>query len=86
MNEGRLSVNFQTDGDLLYSPSALWTISHFRLPMLVVMVNNHSYYNDEKHQHEMAVKRGRPIENKVIGIRIEDPYVDFSKLASAYDL
>ena len=85
-NRGRLSINFQTDGDILYSSSALWTISHIRLPMLIVMVNNHSYYNDEKHQLEMAIKRERPVSNKNIGIRIEDPFVDFSHLAAAFGI
>ena len=85
-NRGRFSINFETDGDLLYSPSGLWTIAHFRIPMLIVMANNHSYFNDERHQHEMAVRRGRPVKNKNIGIRIEDPYVNFSEMASAYGL
>jgi acetolactate synthase-1/2/3 large subunit len=32
----------------------------------------------------MAVLRGRPVENKVIGIRIEDPAVDFAANARSY--
>jgi thiamine pyrophosphate-dependent acetolactate synthase large subunit-like protein len=44
---GKLCVNLQADGDLLYTPSALWTAAHHRLPMLVIMFNNRTYYNSE---------------------------------------
>ena len=32
----------------------------------------------------MAVLRGRPVENKTIGIRIDDPAVDFATNARSY--
>jgi thiamine pyrophosphate-dependent acetolactate synthase large subunit-like protein len=32
----------------------------------------------------MALLRGRPVENKVIGIRIEEPAVDFAANARSY--
>ena len=37
---GRLSVNIQGDGDLLYAPGVLWTAAHHRIPLLTVMHNN----------------------------------------------
>jgi len=40
---GRIVVDLQPDGDLLYCSSALYTAAHERLPLLVVMLNNHSY-------------------------------------------
>ena len=43
----RICVNLQSDGDLLYTLSGLWTASHLRVPLLIVMTNNRSYYNDE---------------------------------------
>jgi acetolactate synthase-1/2/3 large subunit len=38
-----------------------------------VVLNNRSYYNAEEHQERTARWRQRPIENKGIGISIEDP-------------
>jgi acetolactate synthase-1/2/3 large subunit len=78
---GKLCVDLQADGDLLYTPSALWTAAHHRIPLLVVVCNNRTYHNDEVHQELVARARGRPVENKVIGIRIDDPPVDFAGLA-----
>ena len=80
---GRLCVDLQPDGDLLYTPQALWTAAHHRIPLLVVVCSNRSYYNDEVHQELMAQARGRPVENKVIGIRLEEPAVDFAGMARA---
>ena len=37
---GRLSVNIQGDGDLLYAPGVLWTAAHHQIPLLTVMHNN----------------------------------------------
>jgi thiamine pyrophosphate-dependent acetolactate synthase large subunit-like protein len=54
--------------------------------MLIVMFNNRAYYNDEEHQERMARHRGRPVERKGIGIRIEDPPVDFAGLARSFGL
>ncbi|MBI2849749.1 MAG: thiamine pyrophosphate-binding protein [Chloroflexi bacterium] len=82
--KNRLCIDFQSDGDLMYSPSALWTAAHHKIPLLVVMNNNHSYYNSEAHQHAMAVARGRPVENQGIGTRIEDPYVDYAAVARSF--
>ena len=83
---GRFAINIQPDGDLLYTPSGLWTAAHHRVPMLIVMFNNRSYYNDEEHQAAMARHRGRPVERKGIGIHIQDPDVDFAGLARSFGL
>jgi thiamine pyrophosphate-dependent acetolactate synthase large subunit-like protein len=81
---GRLCIDIQPDGDLLYTPSALWTLAHHRVPLLIVMFNNRSYYNDEDHQILMAKDRGRPVENAGIGLQIVDPVVDFAGLARSF--
>src|SRR5262249_28589527 len=44
---GKLCVNLQADGDLLYVVSGLYTAAHHRLPLLTVMFNNRTYGNDE---------------------------------------
>jgi len=61
----------------------LWTLAHHRVPLLIVMFNNRSYYNDEDHQILMAKDRGRAVENAGIGLQIVDPAVDFAGLARA---
>ncbi len=83
---GRICVDLQADGDLLYTLSGLWTASHLRIPLLIVMTNNYSYYNDEEHAEHLAVRRHRPVENKTIGFRIEPPRVDFAKVAQGFDI
>lgn len=81
---GRLVVNLQSEGDFLYTPGALYTAAAHRLPVLVVLVNNRSYYNDEEHQEEVARARGRPVENKGVGTRLDNPDVDYRRLAESF--
>ncbi len=83
-NTGKICVDFQPDGDLLFTLSGLWTASHYSLPLLIVVFSNRSYYNDEEHQERMAQLRGRPVENKIYGIRIEEPAVDFATTARSF--
>jgi thiamine pyrophosphate-dependent acetolactate synthase large subunit-like protein len=81
---GKVCVNLQSDGDSLYVISALYTAAHHRLPLLTVMFNNRTYGNDEEHQEAVAKTRARPVENKVIGIRIDDPAPDFATIARGF--
>ncbi len=78
---GKLVVNVQPDGDLMFDPGALWVAAHSRLPMLIVMLNNRSYYNDWDHQIRIARRRGRPEENAWVGQDINDPAPDFATMA-----
>jgi thiamine pyrophosphate-dependent acetolactate synthase large subunit-like protein len=80
---GRLCVSIIGDGDYLMTSNALWTAAKYEIPLLVVVLNNRSYYNDEEHQERMARARQRPVENKGIGIRIEDPAPDLAAIARA---
>jgi benzoylformate decarboxylase/acetolactate synthase-1/2/3 large subunit len=81
---GRLVVDLQPDGDLLFDAAALWVASAHRLPMLVVMYNNRAYYNDWEHQIRMAKARGSDPERAHIGVSIEDPAPDFAQLARSF--
>jgi thiamine pyrophosphate-dependent acetolactate synthase large subunit-like protein len=81
---GKFCVDLQPDGDLLFTVSGLWTAVHHKIPLLIIVCSNRSYYNDEEHQERVAEARGRPVENKTIGIRIEDPNVDFGAMARTY--
>lgn len=78
---GRTVVAILGDGDTLMAPSALWTAAHHKMPLLVVVANNQSYFNDEEHQDRVARVRRRPPENRWIGQRMAEPAVDFAGLA-----
>jgi thiamine pyrophosphate-dependent acetolactate synthase large subunit-like protein len=85
-NQGRIPVAVLGDGDTMMGLSALWTASHYRIPLLLVVCNNQSFFNDEVHQEKVARTRGRLVENKAIGQAITDPEIDFAKLAQAQGL
>jgi len=80
---GRLPIAICGDGDFLMGVTALWTAVHYRIPLLVVVANNRSFFNDEVHQERMARMRNRPVENKWIGQHIGDPDIDLAQLARA---
>jgi thiamine pyrophosphate-dependent acetolactate synthase large subunit-like protein len=80
---GRMPVAICGDGDFMMGCTALWTAVHYRIPLLIVVANNRSFYNDEVHQERMAIARNRPVENKWIGQRITDPDIDMTQIARA---
>lgn len=81
--QGRLVVGVLGDGDYLMGCNALWTATHMDLPLLVVIADNRSYYNDEMHQERVAVMRERPVRNRWIGQRLDDPPVDLIAMGRA---
>ena len=83
---GRLPLAILGDGDLLMGSQALWTAAAERLPALFIVNNNRSFYNDVEHQERVAKHRGRPVENRNIGMAISDPQVDLCALARSYGL
>ena len=82
--DGKLIVNIQPDGDLLFDPGALWTAANLKLPMLAVMYNNRAYYNDWEHQLRVAEKRGTDKAKANIGMDLSDPAPDFAMLAKSF--
>ncbi|MDQ4057612.1 MAG: thiamine pyrophosphate-binding protein [Actinomycetota bacterium] len=80
-DSGRLVVDLQPDGDLMFDLGALWVAAHYEIPMLVVMFNNRAYYNDWEHQERIARQRGTPIERAHIGMQIDHPAPDFAAVA-----
>lgn len=77
----RLPVSILGDGDYLMGLTAIWTAVHYQIPMLALIANNHTYYNDELHQERVAVARSRPVENKWIGQQMVGPELDLATLA-----
>jgi thiamine pyrophosphate-dependent acetolactate synthase large subunit-like protein len=80
---GRLPVAVCGDGDFLMGVTALWTAAHYRIPLLIVVANNRSFFNDELHQERMARMRNRPVENRWVGQRISEPDIDLAAMARA---
>jgi thiamine pyrophosphate-dependent acetolactate synthase large subunit-like protein len=80
---GRLPIAICGDGDFLMGVTAVWTAVHYKIPLLFVIANNRSFYNDELHQERMARARNRPVENKWIGQRMSDPDVDIAAMGRA---
>jgi thiamine pyrophosphate-dependent acetolactate synthase large subunit-like protein len=79
----RIAVAVLGDGDYLMGVNGLWTAAHYELGALIVVANNRSFFNDEIHQHRVAVRRERPVENAWIGQRIDDPEPSLVQLAVA---
>jgi acetolactate synthase-1/2/3 large subunit len=79
----RLCVSVLGDGDFLMTSNALWTAARYNIPLLIIVFNNRSYYNDEEHQERIALRRERPVENKGIGVQIKDPAPDLAAMARA---
>jgi thiamine pyrophosphate-dependent acetolactate synthase large subunit-like protein len=78
---GRIPLANLGDGDFIQGGTALWTAAHYQIPVLFVISNNQSNFNDEVHQENVAKDRHRPVENNWIGMRIEDPPVDIAAFA-----
>jgi acetolactate synthase-1/2/3 large subunit len=78
---GRLSVTIQGDGDFMYAPGVWWTAAHHKIPLLAVMHNNRSYHQEVMHLQRMANRHGRGITRAHIGTTIDNPNIDYAKIA-----
>jgi len=84
-DHGRIAVNFQNDGDLMYVPGILWTAAHHRIPLLSVMHNNRAYHQEVMHLQRMAARRRRGVDGDAarIGNVLDDPPIDFAALGKS---
>ena len=82
-SKGILTLNFQPDGDLMYSPGVLWTAAYHKIPILFIMHNNRAYHQEVMHIQRMAAVHKRRPDTAWIGTVIRDPNIDFAKLAQA---
>ena len=83
LGSDRLPIAILGDGDYLMGVTALWTAVHYEIPLLIIIANNRVYGNCVRHQERTANMRSRPIENKRIGLRIDNPVVDLVAMAHA---
>ena len=73
-------VSLAGDGAALYSPQALWTAAHERLPVTFVVMNNREYNilkNFMRSRTDYAAART----NRFIAMDLADPAIDFLSLA-----
>ena len=82
-DKGIITAVVQPDGDLMYAPGVLWTAAHHRIPLLSVMHNNRAYHQEVMHLQKMAGLHNRRMDTARIGTTIEDPNIDYAKLAQA---
>ena len=82
-NSDRIPVALIGDGDFLMGNTAVWTAVRYGIPLLLIVCNNHSFFNDELHQERVAKERHRPTDNKWIGQRMSDPEIDIAQMARA---
>jgi len=80
---GRLSVAIQTDGDLMCANGVLWTAAHHRIPLLTLMHNNRAYHQEVMGLQILANERNRGIDRVHIGTKIDQPNIDYAKLAQS---
>ena len=83
-DRGRFTVTFQPDGDLMYAPGVLWTAAHHKIPLLMVMHNNRAYHQEVMHLQRMAALHDRRPDQAGIGNAIDNPNIDYAKLAQAH--
>jgi len=82
-DKGIVTAVIQPDGDLMYAPGILWTAAHHKIPILMLMHNNRAYHQEVMHLQKMAGLHNRRMDTARIGTAIEDPNIDYAKLASA---
>jgi thiamine pyrophosphate-dependent acetolactate synthase large subunit-like protein len=70
----------------MYAPAVLWTAAHHRIPLLTIMHNNRAYHQEVMQVQIMANQHNRGVERAHIGTRIDDPNVDYAKLAQGFGL
>jgi thiamine pyrophosphate-dependent acetolactate synthase large subunit-like protein len=82
----RIVINIQGDGDFNYTPGAVWTAAHHKLPMLTIMHNNRAYHMEVMYLQHVAGVRGRGMDRMHIGTTFRDPYIDYAKIAEGYGM
>jgi acetolactate synthase-1/2/3 large subunit len=82
-DKGIITVSIGGDGDLMYAPGVLWTAAHHKIPILMVVHNNRAYHQEVMHLQKMAGLHNRRMDTAAIGTTIDNPNIDFAKLAQS---
>jgi acetolactate synthase I/II/III large subunit len=83
---GRLTVAIVGDGDLNFGPGTLWTAAHHKIPLLFLVHNNRGYQAEVMIVQRMCSQRGRGTDNAHIGTTLNNPDIDYTKIAQGYGL
>ncbi|WP_236960442.1 thiamine pyrophosphate-dependent enzyme [Methylobacterium durans] len=75
-------VNVVGDGAAMYSPQALWSAAHERLPVTFVVINN-AEYNILKRFMRGQAHYASARANRYIAMDLVDPRIDFPALAAS---
>ena len=81
---GRVVINVCGDGEFNMAPHTLWSAAHHGIPYLTVIQNNRAYHQELMHVQRMANRHNRGIRNTPIGITIDNPNIDYAKIAMGY--
>ena len=79
---GRPVVALSGDGSLMYSAAALWTLAHYRLPVVAVVFNNRGYRILK--QRTRAIAGHSAAADHYVAMDIDAPAIDFMALATAH--
>ena len=81
---GRVVINVCGDGEFNMAPHTMWTAAHHGIPYLTIIQNNRAYHQEIMHVQRMANRHNRNLRTAAIGTTIDNPNIDYAKIASAY--
>ncbi len=84
-SDDTLCVDLQADGDFLYTPSALWTLAAYDVPLLVIVMNNRLGTGTPPSTPSASpATADRDIDRAHIATSFYDRPVDFVTLAQSF--
>jgi acetolactate synthase-1/2/3 large subunit len=81
---GRVVVSITGDGEFNMAPHTLWTAAHHGIPYLTIIQNNRAYHQEVMHVQRMANRHNRGLRNVHIGTTIDNPNIDYARIAQGY--
>ena len=81
---GRVVISVTGDGEFNMAPHTPWTAAHHGIPYLTIIQNNRAYHQEVMHVQRMANRHNRGVRNAHIGTTIDNPNVDYVKIAQGY--
>jgi acetolactate synthase-1/2/3 large subunit len=81
---GRFAISITGDGEFNMAPHTLWTAAHHKIPYLTIIQNNRAYHQEVMHLQHMANRHNRDVTNAHIGTTIDNPNIDYAKIAEGY--
>ncbi len=81
-NPGRPVVVLSGDGSAMYSAAGLWTLAHYKLPVVTIIFNNRGYRILKQRTRAIGDHAAR--QNQYIAMDIDEPAIDFMALAKAH--